>query len=73
MSDTGHDNWSGYTVGESEGKWSRVDSGLMKYERAGRLVYGPPTSETYRENFDRIFGKKGAPESDEASCTPSKS
>jgi len=61
MSDTGHDNWGGYTVGESEGKWSHVDSGLMKYERRGTLVYGSPTSEAYRDGWERIFGRKTCP------------
>ena len=59
MSDTGHDNWGGYTVGESEGKWSHVDSGLMKYERRGTLVYGSPTSEAYRDGWERIDSRCG--------------
>jgi hypothetical protein len=64
MADTGHDNWNGYTVGESEGKWSRVDSGLMKYERASPQTYGPPTSQAYKDGWERIFGKKADPLAD---------
>ena len=48
----------GFTRGASEGKWSRVDSGLMKYERAGTLTYGPPTSQEWRDGHARIFGEK---------------
>lgn len=61
----GHDNWNGYTHGTSEGAWSRVPSGLMKYERAERLIYGSPDSEAYREGWERIFGAKRK----EASCS----
>lgn len=55
----------GYTHGDSEGKWEKVPSGLMKYERAGRLTYGPPNTEQYRSEFDRIFGRKNATEAGE--------
>lgn len=58
MSIPGHDNPHGYTTTESEGKWSRVDSGLMKYERASPQTYGPPTSQAWRDGWERIFGGK---------------
>jgi hypothetical protein len=48
----------GYTHGTSEGKWSRVESGLMKFERAGTLTYGPPASQAWAEGHERIFGAK---------------
>lgn len=54
---TGHANWSGFTSTASEGKWTREDSGKMKYEKGSPQHYDSPDSEAYREGWERIFGK----------------
>lgn len=50
----------GYTHGISEGKWTREESTKMRYERANPQHYDSPASESYRENYERIFGKRKA-------------
>lgn len=56
MSDKG---WKpGFTMGTSEGRWAKVDSGLMKYERKGTLTYGAPTTDAWGDGYERLFGTK---------------
>jgi len=48
----------GYTHGVSEGRWTPVSDGKMRYERANPQHYPTPDSEAYQRGWERIFGQK---------------